>query len=174
MKLLLIADGALAAGGSSVLMTHNERLADRLDEFTRAIAAISKKRNKTEADEEEIGRLEFYGGLYTAPQIVSPADLNGQAIVHAGLEHPALPAGRGDPSEARQGRAAWRVPAGRAAALGLRRPAGCGRALEGRPLAPQDRRCAAVTAPSARGRSSRVGIRAADRGRPERVRRSHP
>lgn len=81
MKLLLNANGALAAGGSSVLMMHNERLADRLDEFTRAIAATSKKRNKTEADEEEIGRLEFYGGLYTAPQISSPADLNGQAIV---------------------------------------------------------------------------------------------
>jgi hypothetical protein len=80
MKLLLKADGSLAAGGSSVLMTHNERLADRLDEFTRAIAATSKKRNKTEADEEEIGRLEFYGGLYTTPQISSPADLNGQVI----------------------------------------------------------------------------------------------
>jgi len=80
MKLLLIADGKLAVGGSSVLMTHNERLADRLDEFTRAIAAISKKRNKTEADEQEIGRLEFYGGLYTKPQIPSPTDLNGQMI----------------------------------------------------------------------------------------------
>jgi len=80
MQLLLKADGNLAVGGSSVLMMHSERLADRLDEFTRAIAAISKKRNKTEADEEEIGRLEFYGGLYTEPQIPSPADLNGQVI----------------------------------------------------------------------------------------------
>jgi len=80
MKLNLQADGNGAAGGPSLLMVHNERLADRLDEFTRAIAAISKKRNKTEADEEEIGRLEFYGGLYTTPQIPSPADLNGQRI----------------------------------------------------------------------------------------------
>jgi hypothetical protein len=80
MQLLLKADGNLAVGGSSVLMMHSERLADRLDEFTRAIAAISKKRNKTEVDEEEIGRLEFYGGLYTEPQIPSPADLNGQVI----------------------------------------------------------------------------------------------
>jgi hypothetical protein len=82
MQVVLKADGALAVGGSSVLMTHNERLADRLDEFTRAIAGISKKRNKTEADEEEIGRLEFYGGLYTEPQIPSPADLDGQAIIY--------------------------------------------------------------------------------------------
>ena len=80
MKLNLLADGNGAAGGPSVLMVHSERLADRLDEFTRAISAISKKRNKTEADEEEIGRLEFYGGLYTTPQITSPADLNGQRI----------------------------------------------------------------------------------------------
>jgi hypothetical protein len=80
MQVLLEADGSVAVGGSSVLMTHNERLADRLDEFTRAIAATSKKRNKTEADELEIGRLEFCGGLYTTPQITSPADLNGQVI----------------------------------------------------------------------------------------------
>ena len=80
MKLNLLADGDGAAGGPSLLMVHSERLADRLDEFTRSISAISKKRNKTEADEEEIGRLEFYGGLYTTPQIPSPADLNGQRI----------------------------------------------------------------------------------------------
>ena len=46
------------------LVMHNERLADPLDEFTRAIAAISKKRNKTEADHLAIGREEFLGGLY--------------------------------------------------------------------------------------------------------------
>jgi hypothetical protein len=80
MKLLLNADGTKAVGGPSTLIVHNERLADRLDEFARAISAISKKRNKTEADEEEIGRLEFYGGLYTEPQITGPADLNGQRI----------------------------------------------------------------------------------------------
>ena len=45
-------------------MMHNERLADPLDEITREIAKISKKRNKTEADHMEIGRLEFHGGLY--------------------------------------------------------------------------------------------------------------
>jgi hypothetical protein len=81
MKLTLIADGSKAAGGPSTLIVHNERLADPLDEFTRAIGGISKRRNKTEADHEEIGRLEFYGGLYTNPMIPSPADLDGQEIV---------------------------------------------------------------------------------------------
>ena len=81
MQLTLIADGTKAAGGPSTLITHNERLADPLDEFVKTIGGLSKKRNKTEADQEEIGRLEFYGGLYTSPQIPSPADLNGQVIV---------------------------------------------------------------------------------------------
>lgn len=80
MKLLLHAAGDLAAGGSSILMVHSERLADSLDEFTRSIRAVSRKRNKTEADEMEIGHLEFLGSLYTRPAIQSPTDLNGQEI----------------------------------------------------------------------------------------------
>lgn len=64
MKATLHMDGTIAAGGSSLVM-HNERLADPLDETVRAIAAISKKRNKTDADHLEIARLEFLGGLYT-------------------------------------------------------------------------------------------------------------
>lgn len=64
MQVLLTLDGRAEAGGSP-LVCHNERLADPLDEMTRAVAAISKKRNKTEADHIEIARLEFLGGLYT-------------------------------------------------------------------------------------------------------------
>lgn len=64
MKVLLKLDGRTASGGSALVM-HNERLADPLNDFTRSIAAVSKKRNKTEADHLEIARLEFLGGLYT-------------------------------------------------------------------------------------------------------------
>lgn len=64
MKVLLKLDGRSKAGGSPLVM-HNERLADPLDDIVRAIAAISKKRNKTEADHLEIARQEFEGGLYT-------------------------------------------------------------------------------------------------------------
>lgn len=63
MKVLLKLDGRAQAGGSPLLM-HNERLADPLDPIVRDISAISKKRNKTEADHAEIGRLEFHGGMY--------------------------------------------------------------------------------------------------------------
>lgn len=54
----------LLAEGDAALVCHNERLADPLDPITRAIGAISKKRNKTEADHADIARLEFFGGLY--------------------------------------------------------------------------------------------------------------
>ncbi|QBI19361.1 hypothetical protein ER308_07250 [Egibacter rhizosphaerae] len=64
MQVLLTADGRSEAGGTP-LVVHNERLADPLDDYARAIAAVSKKRNKTEADLWEISRLEFYGSLYT-------------------------------------------------------------------------------------------------------------
>lgn len=64
MKVLLSLDGRTDSGGSPLVM-HHERLADPLEDCTRAIAAISKKRNKTEADHVEIARLEFLGGMYT-------------------------------------------------------------------------------------------------------------
>jgi len=73
VKVLLHADGHTAKGGSP-LICHNERLADPLDTFTRAIAGISKKRNKTEADYEAMGRIEFLGSLYTEPPMDDLAD----------------------------------------------------------------------------------------------------
>lgn len=63
MKVMLKADGRTKSGGSP-LVVHNEQLADPLNEWTRAIAKVAKKRNKTEADHVEIARLEFLGGLY--------------------------------------------------------------------------------------------------------------
>jgi len=63
MKATLVLDGTTASNGSP-LVCHNERLADPLDDIVREIKAISKKRNKTDADHEEIARLEFVGGFY--------------------------------------------------------------------------------------------------------------
>lgn len=50
--------------GITPLLTHNERLANSFDEFTRAIKAIAGKRKKTEDDLMEMARLEWHGGLY--------------------------------------------------------------------------------------------------------------
>jgi hypothetical protein len=43
---------------------HNGRLADPLYEFTRELKKVSGKRKKTDADFEEMSRIEWYGGLY--------------------------------------------------------------------------------------------------------------
>jgi hypothetical protein len=50
--------------GVTALIQHNRRLADPLDEMTKAMKVVSAKRKKTDADYEELARLEFIGGLY--------------------------------------------------------------------------------------------------------------
>lgn len=50
--------------GTSPLLMHNERLADPLDPFTRALKAVTGKTKKTDEDHEQMARIEFEGGLY--------------------------------------------------------------------------------------------------------------
>jgi len=49
--------------GAAPLLMHNARLADPLNEFSRAIKGVSARRTKTEADHEELAKLEFLGSL---------------------------------------------------------------------------------------------------------------
>ena len=51
--------------GASPLLMHNGSLGDPLNTWAKQIKAITAKQKKTDADHEEIGRLEWYGGLYT-------------------------------------------------------------------------------------------------------------
>lgn len=63
---------------------HNGQLADPLNRFAREMKKISGKRNKTEADYEELARLEFLGGLYVndgGPCV--PGELVEAALVEA-------------------------------------------------------------------------------------------
>lgn len=62
----------LKLAGETALVMHNERMADPLDPFKIAVAEITGKRKKTIPDHEEIGRLEFFGGLYTEPPLDFP------------------------------------------------------------------------------------------------------
>ena len=55
---------ALAADEEDPLIMHNGLLADREYEWTRALAAVTKKTKKTDEDHEEVARLEWRGGLY--------------------------------------------------------------------------------------------------------------
>lgn len=46
------------------LLMHNGQLADPLNEFSRKMRELSSKRDKTDADFQELGRLEWFGSLY--------------------------------------------------------------------------------------------------------------
>lgn len=50
--------------GIAPLLMHNGQLADPLNKFARAMKALTAKRKKTDADFEQIAKLEFMGGLY--------------------------------------------------------------------------------------------------------------
>lgn len=50
--------------GTTPLVMHNIRLADKRDEYARAIAEITGKRKRTESDDLDIERFEWRGGLY--------------------------------------------------------------------------------------------------------------
>ena len=50
--------------GVAPLLMNTGRTANPLDQFAKALKQISQKRHKTDADFEEMYRLEWYGGLY--------------------------------------------------------------------------------------------------------------
>lgn len=54
----------LTLTGTRPLVQHNGRLANPLDPYTRQIAAISKKRSKTDDDIAELAHLEARGSMY--------------------------------------------------------------------------------------------------------------
>ncbi len=53
--------------GTKPMLMHNGRLANPLDPHTRAVAAISKKRNKTDKDLAELAQLESRGSMWETP-----------------------------------------------------------------------------------------------------------
>ena len=46
------------------MLVHNGQTADPLNKWAKAMKAVSSKRKKTDADYEELARLEFMAGLY--------------------------------------------------------------------------------------------------------------
>lgn len=50
--------------GIAPLLMHNGQTADPLNKFAKAMREVSSKRKKTEADYEEMARIEFIAGLY--------------------------------------------------------------------------------------------------------------
>jgi len=70
-----------SAIGMTPLIMHNGRLADPLDEYARALSKTSSIRKKTEADHEEMARLEFMGSLYVHDGRISIPGNNLRAAV---------------------------------------------------------------------------------------------
>lgn len=63
----------LALTGTSPLLVHNVQLADPDNKWAKEMASIAAKRsNKTEEDRAALARLEWFGGLYLAPDIEGP------------------------------------------------------------------------------------------------------
>lgn len=54
----------LRGDDSEPLIVHNGLLADRQYKWTQELAAVTKKRNKTDEDHDEVARLEWRGSLY--------------------------------------------------------------------------------------------------------------
>lgn len=56
--------------GRSGLVMHNPRMIDPEDEIVRAIKEITDKGKKqTDADRQQVGRLEWFGGIYHEPDM---------------------------------------------------------------------------------------------------------
>jgi hypothetical protein len=55
--------------GTAPLLMHNQRLADPLDRYAKALKTITGKKKKTDEDHEEMARIEFEGGIYLDPTL---------------------------------------------------------------------------------------------------------
>lgn len=62
--------------GVADMMMHNRQLSDPLNPWTKKLKGLTSKRKKEEADHLEMQKVEFFGGLYYAPEIgvYVPAD----------------------------------------------------------------------------------------------------
>ena len=69
---------------SAPLLMHNGQTADPANKWAKAIKLISSKRMKTDADYEEMARLEFFAGLYMAEAgPVLPANMIDAMVIQA-------------------------------------------------------------------------------------------
>ena len=66
------------------LLMHNGQMADPLNKFAKSMKQISSKRAKTDADYEEMARIEFMAGLYmSADGPVFPANVIDATLIAA-------------------------------------------------------------------------------------------
>lgn len=69
---------------SAPLIMHNGQLANPLNKWAKSMKQITSKRNKTDADHEEMARIEFLGSLYMSTEgPVIPANCIEGTLVNA-------------------------------------------------------------------------------------------
>lgn len=74
----------LGLEGVAPLLMHAGRLADPMDPFAQRLAALTSKRAKTQADHEQIARVEWHGGLWLSEgRPCIPAEALESALVQA-------------------------------------------------------------------------------------------
>lgn len=81
--------------GVSPFLMHNGQLVDPLNQHSRSIAEITKKRKKTDADHEEMARREFFGGLYVSGgEPCIPAEMLEAALIKGAMKEKRGPAAK--------------------------------------------------------------------------------
>jgi hypothetical protein len=72
---------------SAPLIMHNGQTADPLNHWAKALKQITAKKKKTDADHEEIARIEFRAGLYMDKDgPVLPANVIESLVFHAAMK----------------------------------------------------------------------------------------
>lgn len=78
-------DLTLRLVGVAPLLMHAGRMADPMDPFAQRLAALTSKRAKTQADHQQIAKVEWHGGLWLAGgRPCVPAEALEAAMVRAG------------------------------------------------------------------------------------------
>lgn len=71
------------------IMYHNGRLADPLDPYAKQLKELTSKRDKTDADYEAIGHIEWEGGLYLDEnrRVIFPGENIEAALIEGGSKN---------------------------------------------------------------------------------------
>lgn len=81
--------------GVSPLLHHNGQLVDPLNQHSRSIAEITKKRKKTDSDHAEMSRREWFGSLYVSGgEPCIPAEMIEAALIKGAMKEKRGPAAK--------------------------------------------------------------------------------
>lgn len=81
--------------GLSALLQHNGQLVDPTNRFSRSIAEITSKKKKVDADHLEMGKREWFGGLYISDgEPCIPAEMIEAVLIKGAMKEKAGPSAK--------------------------------------------------------------------------------